>query len=89
MPFRGIWGGILGGSIYGKSFPDENYALKHDREGLLTTSGSKINSNDSGFIITLGPAEWLDKKSVVFGEVISGMEYIRAIEKLGFNYYLS
>ncbi|CAD8092635.1 unnamed protein product [Paramecium sonneborni] len=83
LPFRGLWGGTLGGSIYGRTFPDENYRIKHDRAGLLTTSNPKINSNDAGFIITLGPAEWLDRKSVAFGEVIYGFQHVRAIEKLG------
>lgn len=83
LPFRGIWGGVLGGSIFGRTFPDENYAIKHDRAGILTTANPKINSNDSAFIVTLGPAEWLDKKSVAFGEVIFGLESLQALERLG------
>ena len=88
MPFRGIWGGVFGKSIYGKSFPDENYAIRHNRAGLLTTASQGINLNDGGFIITLGPSEWLDNRSVVFGEVISGMQHLSAIEKLG-NFIIS
>jgi cyclophilin family peptidyl-prolyl cis-trans isomerase len=70
----------LGGSIYGRTFADENYAIQHNRPGLLTTANPKVNNNDAGFIITLGPAEWLDRKSVAFGEVIYGLNHIRAIE---------
>jgi len=43
LPFRGIWGGVFGKSIYGKSFPDENYAIRHNRAGLLTTASQRIN----------------------------------------------
>ena len=37
----------LGGSIYGRYFPDESYKLVHDKAGILTTANPKINTNDS------------------------------------------
>lgn len=69
-------------SLYGRKFPDETFALNHDREGLLTTANVQgQNSNDARFIITLAPAQWLNRRSVVFGEVIKGMDLVRQIER--------
>ncbi len=69
-------------SIYGGTFPDETYKIPHDRAGLLTTANANgENSNDSRFIITLGPSEWLNRKSVAFGEVILGMNSVKLLEK--------
>jgi peptidylprolyl isomerase len=39
------------------------------------------NSADSQFYIMLGNAPWLDGQYTVWGEVISGMEYVDAIKK--------
>jgi peptidylprolyl isomerase len=96
LPMRGIWGGDLAGgkcillslmvavSIYGTRFVDETYAISHNREGLLTTANfNGPNANDSRFIITMGPAQWLDRRSVAFGEVIHGLEILRQIELYG------
>jgi cyclophilin family peptidyl-prolyl cis-trans isomerase len=41
------------------------------------------NTNGSQFFITLGPTPWLNGKHTIFGEIISGMETIDAIEKVG------
>ena len=46
----------LGGSIYGRYFPEEPFKLVHDKAGILTIANRKINTNDSQLIITLGPA---------------------------------
>jgi peptidylprolyl isomerase len=46
-------------SYYGGRFVDENYQIKHDKAGILTTANfGGINCNDSRFIITLGPSSW-------------------------------
>lgn len=49
---------VGGESIYGKCFPDESFSLSHDREGLLTMANNGPNTNNSQFLITLGPAKW-------------------------------
>eukprot|EP00581_Thalassiosira_minuscula_P015598 CAMPEP_0183732304 /NCGR_PEP_ID=MMETSP0737-20130205/38117_1 /TAXON_ID=385413 /ORGANISM="Thalassiosira miniscula, Strain CCMP1093" /LENGTH=438 /DNA_ID=CAMNT_0025965283 /DNA_START=72 /DNA_END=1388 /DNA_ORIENTATION=+ len=79
-----VFGNGSGGeSIYnGKKFKDERagLGLKHDRAGILSMGNSGKNSNTSQFFVTLDKAPQCDGKHVVFGEVVSGMEVITAVE---------
>ncbi|KAI0916673.1 Peptidyl-prolyl cis-trans isomerase [Taiwanofungus camphoratus] len=71
--------GSGGRSIYGPAFADENFRVGHDKPGLLSMANRGPNTNSSQFFITTAPASWCDRRNVVFGEVISGMDVVRKI----------
>ncbi|KAK2197668.1 bifunctional Pseudouridine synthase I [Babesia duncani] len=57
-------------SIYGHSFPDENFKVKHVASGILGMVNTGPDTNGCQFYIITKASEWLNGKNVAFGRLI-------------------
>jgi len=72
-------------SVYGTGGPDYRFADEFNTHKLVAGSLAMANSGPSTngsqfFIVTATETPWLDGKHTNFGEVIKGMEIVKAIE---------
>ncbi|XP_064627116.1 uncharacterized protein LOC135487413 [Lineus longissimus] len=77
-----IWAdrGNGGECVFDEVFEDENFAIKHDRRGIIGMANKGRHTNGSQFYITLQAAPWMNTKYVAFGQVIKGTETLKKIE---------
>jgi peptidylprolyl isomerase len=91
VPDFGIQGGDItqnnglgGESIYGGYFEDETFSIPHIKYYMLHMANKgRKNTNGSQFFINTVKTSWLANKSVIFGMVLEGFEYVDHIEYYG------
>lgn len=57
--------------------------VKHDRPGLLSMANAGPGTDGSQFFLTFVATPWLDGKHTLFGEIIAGMDTMKALEECG------
>ncbi len=71
-----------GESIWGSKFRDEcDKKVKFNKKGRLAMANAGPNTNGSQFFITTAKTQWLHMKHTIFGEVASGYDSVKKLEK--------
>ena len=68
------------GYTYGGEFDP---GVRHDRPGLLSMANAGPGTDGSQFFLTFVETPWLDDNHTIFGEVVEGMDTLRALEARG------
>lgn len=72
-----------GGAVKGTPFPDEDTGIRHIGPGVLSMNSVTPNENGSLFMVTMAKAPIHDHRYMAFGNVLSGLEVLKAVERLG------
>ena len=73
-------GGGSPGYGFGGEFSDK---VKHDRPGLLSMANAGPGTDGSQFFLTFVATPWLNGKHTIFGEVVEGLDVLKALEAAG------
>ncbi|XP_013171707.1 PREDICTED: peptidyl-prolyl cis-trans isomerase D isoform X1 [Papilio xuthus] len=72
--------GTGGESIYGPTFEDENFNLRHDPGVVSMANKNRPHTNGSQFCLTNVPCPQLDGRNVAFGHIHSGLGILADIQ---------
>jgi peptidylprolyl isomerase domain and WD repeat-containing protein 1 len=83
------WSGTGGQSTWGGTFEDEfpDGGNRFDRPGMVGMANTGKNSNGSQFFITTVAVDSLSGKHTCWGEVVDGMDNVKAIELVPVDNY--
>lgn len=80
---RPSWVQADGWNLEHSDMPCENYAIPHNRRGILSMCNSyPHNKYNTSFLITLDETPWMDYKYVAFGQLVQGVEVLTRIEEV-------
>jgi cyclophilin family peptidyl-prolyl cis-trans isomerase len=58
-------------------------SVRHSKPGLLSMANAGPGTDGSQFFLTFVPTPHLDGKHTIFGEIVEGMDTLKALEKRG------